>query len=126
MKKLLFFLPLLLSTNLFAQEHAWVYLKDKPSEATYIASPLTMLSQRALDRRTKQGISLDNKDVPIEASYYNQIKSATGITVVGKSKWLNAIHVIGQINDINNLTLKHQYPLVKLFQKSIQSTIILS
>lgn len=104
MKKLLFFLPLLLSTNLFAQEHAWVYLKDKPSEATYIASPLTMLSQRALDRRTKQGISLDNKDVPIEASYYNQIKSATGITVVGKSKWLNAIHVIGQINDINNLS----------------------
>ncbi|AUC14693.1 peptidase S8 [Tenacibaculum sp. SZ-18] len=103
MKKLLFFLPLLLSTNLFAQEHAWVYLKDKPSEATYIASPLTMLSQRALDRRTKQGISLDNKDVPIEASYYNQIKSATGITVLGKSKWLNAIHVIGQINDINNL-----------------------
>ena len=104
MKKLLFFLPLLLSTNLFAQDHAWVYLKDKPSEATYLTSPLMMLSQRALDRRTKQGISLDNKDVPIEASYYNQIKSATGITVVGKSKWLNAIHVIGQINDINNLS----------------------
>ncbi len=105
MKKLLFFLPLLLlNLTSFSQEHAWVYLKDKPSEATFLASPLTMLTQRALDRRTKQGIALDSKDVPIENSYYNQIKSASGITVLAKSKWLNAIHVLGQTSDINALT----------------------
>ena len=77
------------------QEDAWIFLKDKPSSATYLATPLTMLSQRALDRRSKQSISLDLKDVPIETTYYSQIKGTTGITVLAKSKWLNAIHVQG-------------------------------
>ncbi|CAL2076123.1 S8 family serine peptidase [Tenacibaculum sp. 190524A05c] len=104
MKKLLFFLSLIFSCSLFGQEHAWVYFKDKPSEATFMSSPLTMLTQRALDRRTKQGIALDSKDVPIETSYYDQIKAATGISVKAKSKWLNAVHVLGSVSDINALT----------------------
>ncbi len=84
-------------------EDAWVYFNDKPSEATYIANPLTMLSQRALDRRARYNITLDIRDVPIEASYITQVKNATGITVLAKSKWLNALHVQGTQTDINNL-----------------------
>ena len=86
-----------------AQEDAWVYLKNKPNAATFIATPLTMLSQRALDRRTKQDIAIDSKDVPLDATYYLQIKNATGITVLAKSKWMNAIHVQGTQTAINNL-----------------------
>lgn len=90
--------------KLFAQvEDAWVYFKDKPSENTFISSPLTMLSQRALDRRTRHSISLDYIDVPIETSYMNQVKAAIGITVKAKSKWLNALHVQGTQTDIENL-----------------------
>lgn len=90
--------------KLFAQvEDAWVYFKDKPSENTFISSPLTMLSQRALDRRTRHSISLDYIDVPIETSYMNQVKAAIGIAVKAKSKWLNALHVQGTQTDIENL-----------------------
>lgn len=103
MKKLLPLLAFLMSFQLFSQEDAWVFLKDKPNAATFIASPLTMLSQRALDRRTRQNIALDSKDVPIHSAYYSSIKSATGITVLAKSKWLNAIHVQGTQGNINNL-----------------------
>lgn len=103
MKKQLFLFAFLYCFQVSAQEDAWVFLMDKPSAATFIASPLTMLSQRALDRRTHQNIPLDVKDVPIEAAYYSQIKNATGITVLAKSKWLNAIHVQGSQINIKNL-----------------------
>ncbi|WP_299014294.1 S8 family serine peptidase [uncultured Polaribacter sp.] len=99
---LLFFL--LVSTTFFAQqEDAWVYLKDKPSASNYIENPLTMLSQRAIDRRINLQIELDSVDVPLEKSYYNQIKKANNIIVLGKSKWLNAIHIQGTIAAITEL-----------------------
>ena len=114
MKKLFPLFVFLISLPLFAQEDAWVYLKDKPNSATYLATPLTMLSQRALDRRTRQNIVLDSKDVPVDISYYSQIKSATGITILAKSKWLNAIHVQGTQTDINNL--KSTFSFVDLIE----------
>ncbi|CAM1352642.1 MULTISPECIES: S8 family serine peptidase [Tenacibaculum] len=103
MKKLLLFCVLLFSSYLFSQEDAWVILKDKPSASNYLSNPLTMLSQRSLDRRTKQKIALDEKDVPVHSSYYNQIKGADGITVLAKSKWLNAIHIRGEKSKIDAL-----------------------
>lgn len=89
----------------FAQiEDAWVYFNDKPNAATYLANPLSMLTQRSIDRRTAQGISIDVTDVPIEPTYISQITSATGITVMAKSKWLNALHIRGTQADIQALT----------------------
>lgn len=84
-------------------EDAWVYFKDKPSAATFISDPLSMLSQRALDRRERFAIILDNKDVPIESSYLVIIQEKTGITVLARSKWLNAVHVRGSYDDIQQL-----------------------
>ena len=72
----------------WAQEDAWVYFTDKPDAAFYTNNPLEMLTQRALDRRSTQNITLDNKDIPISESYISQVQSATGITVMAKSKWL--------------------------------------
>lgn len=102
MKKTL--LLLLIAFNLgFSQEDAWVYFTDKPDAATYLANPLTMLSQRSLDRRTAQGIALNNTDVPIAQTYIDQVTASTGITVMAKSKWLNALHVRGTQTDIQAL-----------------------
>jgi subtilisin family serine protease len=89
----------------FSQEDAWVYFNAKPNATFYLEAPLTMLSQRALDRRANQNIALDFKDVPIEASYSAQIKAATGIVVMAKSKWLNALHIRGSVANINALKL---------------------
>lgn len=103
MKKTL--LLFLLIVNLgFSQEDAWVYLTDKPDATIYLANPLTMLTQRALDRRTAQGISLNASDVPISQNYINQVIASSGITVMAKSKWLNVLHVRGTQADIQALT----------------------
>jgi len=104
MKKILFLLTLFISfTSLAQEEDAWVYFSDKPNAPTYLSNPLTMLSQRALDRRTAQNIALDVTDVPVYQNYIDQITTATGITVMAKSKWLNALHVRGTQVAIQNL-----------------------
>lgn len=105
MKKLYFLLILVVANFGYAQiEDAWVYFNDKPSAATFLANPLTMLTQRSLDRRSAQNILLDITDVPVEQAYITQITAATGITVMAKSKWLNALHIRGAQTDIQALT----------------------
>ena len=104
MKKLLLFLFLITFLQISAQEDAWVFLKDKPKAATFLENPLTMLSQLSLDRRNRQDIVVDIKDVPVDIDYYNDLKEVPNLTVLAKSKWLNAIHVQGTEEVINELT----------------------
>lgn len=103
MKKLLFIIYFI-STVSIAQEDAWVYFNDKPLTAFYLNNPLNMLSQKSLNRRAAQSIALDNKDVPVHEPYIEQVKNTVGITVMAKSKWLNALHVRGSAEAINALT----------------------
>jgi serine protease AprX len=96
-------LYLLFTCLAHAQEDAWVYFTDKPDAAYYLANPLEILTQKALDRRTAQGIALDEIDVPIHTEYVTGIDAAAGITIMAQSKWLNAVHVRGTQADINAL-----------------------
>lgn len=95
MKKALLLLVTFLSISAYAQEDAWVYFTGKPNAQTFLSNPLTMLSQRALDRRAAQNIPLDIQDVPIHQPYIDQVTAAAGITVKAKSRWLNCLHVRG-------------------------------
>ena len=88
----------------YSQEDAWVYFNDKLDAEFYFSNPLEMLSRKALDRREKQNIAIDDKDVPIATAYINGIASSEGITVMAKSKWLNALHIRGSVDAINLLT----------------------
>jgi hypothetical protein len=103
--KIKYFLFLLLFSGfVFSQEEAWVYFNDKPNAQFYLDNPIQMLSQRALDRRQNQGISIVLNDAPIHQTYIDQINAAQGIVVKAKSKWMNCVHVRGSITDINALT----------------------
>lgn len=103
----LFTILLIISVHFLAKaqsEDAWVYFTDKPDAATYFANPTTMLTQRALDRRTRQNIPLDIKDVPIYEPYVTQVDNSSGITIIARSKWLNCVHVRGTQAQIQALT----------------------
>ncbi|MBF6640318.1 S8 family serine peptidase [Flavobacterium sp. J49] len=104
MKKLLLFAFFLCSLIGYAQEDAWVYFNGKPNAQTFLSNPLSMLTQRALDRRAAQGIALAVSDAPIEQSYIDQITAAQGIQVKAQSKWLNCLHVRGSLADIQALS----------------------
>jgi subtilisin family serine protease len=123
MKKLLqLFLVFFVSISVFSQEDAWVYFKDKPNAQLYYDSPLLMLTQRALDRRTAQNIVLDLKDIPIHPSYISQIKNSNGIMVLAKSKWLNSVHVRGTQADINSLALLTFVDRIDFADKTLNQT----
>lgn len=104
MKYCFTFLLLFLFSAVFSQEEAWVYFKDKPNAQLFLNKASDMLTQRSLDRRTNQNIALDVTDAPVEKNYSSQIKASTGITVMAKSKWLNALHIRG--TQANILALK--------------------
>ncbi|MCC9064059.1 S8 family serine peptidase [Flavobacterium piscisymbiosum] len=116
------FLLLAFCSVMFSQEDAWVYFKDKPSAQTYLDNPLTMLTQRALDRRTNQNIPLNLTDVPLEATYVNQVKLSSGITVMAQSKWLNALHIRGTQNNILSLKTLSFVDKVVFANKNLNTT----
>jgi len=104
MNKLLLIAFFLLSFVGYAQEDAWVYFNDKPNAQSFLDNPSTILTQRALDRRAAQGIALNISDAPIEQTYIDQIIAAEGIQVKAQSKWLNCLHIRGNVTDIVALT----------------------
>ena len=110
-KKFLLIFTFFISISVYSQENedAWVFIKDKPNSATFLANPLQMLSQHSIDRREKSNIPIDEKDVPIHQVYYTKLKNEVTIAVLGKSKWLNAVHVQGTVNQINDLISKFNF-----------------
>ncbi len=103
MKRMYCVLFCLIGQLAISQQDAWVYFNAKPNSQDYLDNPLTMLSQRALDRRITQNIALDFTDIPIYEPYVTDISNSVGIQVMAQSKWLNAVHVIGSQQDINAL-----------------------
>jgi len=65
---------------------------DKNNSPFSVNTPNNFLSQRAIDRRTNQGIAMSSQDFPVNEIYVNQV-SALGAQILNRSKWLNAISV---------------------------------
>jgi hypothetical protein len=106
MKKLSLLFIVFVTTISFAQtEDALVFLeaKDPTVVSAALADPSTILTQAALNRKSLHSIAIDDRDVPLNETQKAAIEAATGITVLAKSKWLNAVYVRGTENNINSL-----------------------
>ncbi|MGB5981600.1 MAG: S8 family serine peptidase [Nonlabens sp.] len=104
MNKWIFIICLVSVSILKAQDfHAWVYFNDKPNVAVSLANPSTILTQDAIDRKARHGVIIDERDVPMNQTYVDQVKTAPGITYKTQSKWFNCVHVTGNASDINAL-----------------------
>ena len=104
MKKLLLVLTILSIQQGVAQnQDAWVIFADKENVEASLADPILIMTQEAIDRKTLQGTPIDERDVPINENYVTQIKNASGITVLSKSKWMNCVYIIGSQSNIEAL-----------------------
>ena len=65
-------------------------LSDKGTSSFSVTRPEEFLSQRSINRRVRQGIAINETDLPISPEYLQAIE-ALGGTVVAKSKWLNTV-----------------------------------
>ncbi len=87
----LLILFLLVANSIFSQavkERYWVAFTDKQDNTYSLDKPEDFLSERALERRRKQGIALDERDLPVTQRYIDSL-IATGARVRSTSKWLN-------------------------------------
>jgi hypothetical protein len=84
----------------------YVYLNDKgPDVAQYLANPLSLVSQRSLDRRAKvlpQGQLVSFTDVPLYENYVNAV-SQNVTKVRHLLNWFNAMSVAVTREQINSL-----------------------
>ncbi|TAJ13861.1 serine protease [Marinilabiliaceae bacterium JC017] len=69
-----------------------ITLKDKGESGFSIDRPGEFLSSKAMDRREKRKIAIDETDLPISPEYIKEIEN-TGGAIVVKSKWLNTVTV---------------------------------
>ena len=101
----------------------WVKLKDKKGTPFQITHPEAFLSQRSIDRRKKQQISLDETDLPVSPVYIDQFKNL-GAEVLHTSKWLNGATV--SMMDTTLIKTIAALPFVKSVQLTKPVAIIKS
>ncbi len=87
--KLLLFVFVLSFSALDAQDRYVVYFTDKDNNSYSLDAPEEFLSERSLQRRSKQGIVLTEADLPVTESYLQALRDL-GIKPYYASKWLNA------------------------------------
>lgn len=99
----------------------WVYFKDKgPNAMSKLNDPLSIVSQRSLDRRLKvkpAGQLLDFTDVPLYSNYVNSV-AANVVKVRHQIKWLNCMSVEAnreQITAVANYDFVKGIELVERF-----------
>jgi hypothetical protein len=92
---------------LFAQQSIrFVSFKDKNGTPFSLQRPQEFLSQKSIDRRTKQKINLSAMDLPVNPTYLTSIRNAGG-KVFYTSRWLNGAVVqatdaaFSQISQLN-------------------------
>ncbi len=98
MKKLLVLMTLIFTVagmKAVAQDSAKyrISLKDKVGTGYSLSRPQEFLSEKALARRTRQGIRVDSTDLPVSRSYIQAIEKEGGrVLIVGK--WENFVTVM--------------------------------
>jgi subtilisin family serine protease len=93
---------LLASTSWGQVNRYLVFFKDKDGTNYNISSPQQFLSQRAIDRRIKQGISISDEDLPVNESYVQDVRN-TGAATFFTTKWMNGVLVQCDMSLIPNI-----------------------
>lgn len=88
-----------------------VRLKNKGGTPYTFSNPIAYISQRAIDRRTRYGISIDSTDLPVTPAYVTQIKNVPNVTVLNVSKWQNAVSI--QTSDANAISTINGFSFVQ-------------
>jgi len=119
-----FFLSLCFINTAFCQSTKWIIqFTDKNNSPYSISNPSQFLSQKAIDRRTRYHIAINNTDLPVNPSYIQQVV-AKGVTYLNQSKWLNQILIYCNdhsiIDSINTLPFVKHATAVSLIPSKIK------
>lgn len=92
-----------------------VIFTDKDQTSHSLSEPLSYLSQRALDRRSRYNITTDSSDLPVVQTYIDSVlQHCHGILHVS-SRWQNSCVIL--LEDSAQALLLQDIPFVKNFKK---------
>jgi len=86
-----------------------ILFADKDNSPFSLDNPGEFLSERAIQRRQKQGIPIDWTDLPVTPAYLDSINSA-GANIVNVSRWFNAVTI--QTDDVEVLERIGKFPFI--------------
>ena len=92
----IFILCFLISTNLLYAQDAELYrvtFKDKAGQEHLLNTPRLFLSNKALQRRARNSVSVNETDLPVKPAYIDSLASK-GAKIVSVSKWFNCVTVV--------------------------------
>jgi subtilisin family serine protease len=96
-----------------------IYLKDKKNTLYSIDKPEAFLTERAILRRSRQGIKITDNDLPVNPEYIQKIKS-NGAKVWYSSRWMNALSVEADSQALASImTLEFVKPEIELLYPKV-------
>jgi len=87
-----------------------ILFADKDNSQFSLDNPGEFLSERAIQRRQKQGIPIDWTDLPVTQAYLDSVNDA-GAYIVNVSRWFNAATI--QTDDLEVLERISRFPFIK-------------
>ena len=78
-----------------APDKYWVQFTDKNDSPFSISAPEQFLSYRAIDRRNRHSISVNEQDLPVNPQYIEAVTDL-GASLIHRSKWFNGITIFTQ------------------------------
>jgi hypothetical protein len=97
------------------QSWYWIGFTDKNNTPYSLSDPGEYLSERAIARRTAQGIAIDSTDLPVNRAYIDSI-AATGAEVLHASRWMNGITV--KTGDTKQVAQWKGFPFVRSVERT--------
>lgn len=96
-----------------------IRLKNKTGTPFSINNPSQFLSAKSIERRTRQNISIDETDLPVNPGYIDSLRLSGAVVILNKSKWLNQVCI--QTTDNAALAKINNFPFVLSSQPLMRS-----
>ena len=100
----------------------WIQFTDKAASPFSLSNPSAFLSEKCIERRLKFSIGFDERDIPVNESYIDQVLATGFCELHHRSKWFNAITIFTLdstlIDTIATLPFVYQVKAVQTFSTS--------
>ncbi|TVR77076.1 MAG: T9SS C-terminal target domain-containing protein [Chitinophagaceae bacterium] len=113
------------SSEEFVYHKFWIQFTDKADSPYSLDFPDEFLSERAINRRLNQNISLTEDDLPINPHYIDSILTF-GVPILTRSKWFNAVTIETTdstiLSQIENLSFVNKIEGVARYKLEVDTT----
>jgi subtilisin family serine protease len=101
-----------------------VEFTDKKHNVYTISQPQNFLSERALQRRERQGIAVSQADLPVSVCYIDSLKQL-GFEVLNSSRWFNSATIRSSqenLEKLNHVSFIKHTPVIQ--KEKVQDTTV--